>query len=180
MMKTIHNNIVKAAAVAAIVAGMAIAQGPGFGRMGAGSQTTTQDMTALRLERMTTLLTLDVGQQQQAKAIFDKASAASLALQPALLQAQTALRDAARTGKNIDTLSAAVGTLVGKMRAIQTAASAEFYNLLTPAQRTQMDKLQGSGVCMGLCNGTGGGGGMGMRGRGMGMMGGGSGICPRQ
>lgn len=53
---------------------------------------------------------------------------------------------------------------------------AQFYNILTPVQRDQLDKYQGSGLYMGLgiCPG---GAGMGM-GCGLGMMRGGFG--PRQ
>jgi Spy/CpxP family protein refolding chaperone len=188
MMKTINNSVMKVAAVAVIAVGTAMAQGPGFGRWSANSQTSPQNMAGLQLGRMTTLLSLDVGQQQQAKIFFDKASADSQALQPALLQAQTALHNAVRTGENIATLSAAAGKLMGQMQAIRVTALAGLYSILTPAQRDQLDKLQGAGVCMGLgnCPGggmgmMGGGAGMGMRGRGgVGMMGGGFGPGPRQ
>ncbi len=164
MTKTINKRVLSIAATAAIAVGVAMAQGPGFGRWGAGSQTGAQgeqNMAAMRLDRMSALLNLDEGQKVQAKTIFDNASAAHLALQPAMLQAQTALRDAARTGKDINTLAAAAGTLVGKMRAIQTTASAQFYNILTPAQRETLDKHEAAGgVCMGgNCQQ---GGGMGM------------------
>ncbi len=176
--KMIGNSMMRAAAVAVIAIGAAMAQGPGSGRWGAGSQAGTQSMADWRLEQISTILSLDISQKAQAKTIFDNALAATQALQPALLQAHTDLRNAARTGNDIDKLSTAVGTLVAKMQAIHTTAFAQFYNILTPAQRDQLDKYEGAGLCMGLGGGTG----MGMMGggRGMGMMGGGLGAGARQ
>ncbi len=160
-------NAWKLATAAVIAAGVAIAQGPGYGRWGANPQTGSQSTQDFRLERLTQLLSLDAGQQAQAKAIFDKESADSQALQPSLVQAQTNLHNAIRTGKGIDTLSAGLGTILGQMHAIHTTAMAQFYNILTPAQKDQFDKYQGAGLCMGLGDCPGAGLGMG---RGMGMM----------
>ena len=177
MKKTIGNSMMRVAAVAAIAVGTTMAQGPGFGRWGAATQAGTQSMTDWRLEQLSTLLSLDVSQKAQAKTIFDNALAATQALQPALLQAHTDLRNAARTGKDIERLSTAVGTLVAKMQASHTTAFAQLYNILTPAQRAQLDKYEGAGLCIGI----GGGAGMGMMGgrRGMGMMRGGFGAAAR-
>ena len=64
----------------------------------------------------------------------------------ALLQAHADLRNAARTGKDIDRLSTAVGALIAKMQAIHTTAFAQLYNILTPTQRDQLDKYEGGGL----------------------------------
>lgn len=159
MMKKIGMSV---AVIAVIAVGVAVAQGPGFGCWGANSQANTQNMMDWRLDQMSKALNLTDAQKQQAKVIFDNASAASQALQPALLQAQTDLRDAAKTGKDIDRLAAAFGTLAGKMRALHTTAFAQFYNILTAAQRDQLDKYPGAGFCVGQGNCP--------RGSGMGMM----------
>jgi Spy/CpxP family protein refolding chaperone len=157
--------LIRIAALGAIALGTAMAQGPGF-RWRANAQTGTQDMTAWRVDRLTALLNLTDVQKQQAKVIFDGAWTASQALQPAIVQAQTDLHAAVKTGKDIDKLSAALGTLIGKLRAIHANAMSQFYSILTTTQREQFDKLQGTGIGMGL--GPGGAGrGMGM-GRGMG------------
>ncbi len=154
---------VRFAAVALIAAGLAVAQGPGFGRWRAANMAGVQNMTDWQLDRLSQLLSLDAGQKQQAKTIFDGASAATQVLQPALAQAQTDLHNATRTGKDIDKLATALGTLLGRVHAIHATAMAQFYIILTPSQRDQFDKYQGAGMCAGVgCPG-----GMGM---GMGMM----------
>ncbi|MBZ5724395.1 MAG: Spy/CpxP family protein refolding chaperone [Acidobacteriia bacterium] len=178
MMTTmLDNRMMRVAAVAAIAVGMAMAQGPGFGHWCANPQAGAQRSANWWLERISTILSLDVSQKAQANTIFDTALAATQALQPALLQAHTDLRNAARTGKDIDKLTTTAGTLVAKMQAIHTTAFAQLYNILTPTQRDQFDKYEGAGLCMGL----GWGPGMGMMGggRGMGMMGRGFGAGVR-
>ncbi len=165
-------NAVKISVLAAIAGGILLAQGPGFGRGFAGGRGAAQAATDVRLERWSQLLGLDAGQQQQAKTIFESASEAEQALQPDLIQARANLQAAVKTDVNTDSLALALGALLGKMHALQANAMAQFYRILTPSQREQLDKYQGAGLCMGFGNCAGG------MGRGMGLMG--SGLGPRQ
>ncbi len=162
-------NAITISVLATIAGGVLLAQGPGFGRGFAGGQGAAQTTTDFRLERWSQLLSLDAGQQQQAKTIIENASAAEQAVQPELIQARANLQAAVKTGGDIDNLAASLGTLLGKMHAIQANAMAQFYRILTPSQREQWDKYQAAGLCVGL-GPCGGGTGRGM-GRGMGMMG---------
>jgi Spy/CpxP family protein refolding chaperone len=133
------------------------AQGPGFGRGGAGIgpgragiQVDPQQMVALRIDRLATLLSLTDSQKQQATTIFDTAYKATEAQRTLLTQAQQALMTAAKANQaasEIDKLAANVGSLVAGIRATGAKAFAVFWQILTLEQRTKLDQLCGSGMC---------------------------------
>lgn len=154
--------------IGALMAGLLPAQGPGFGLRGrapqAGqSQTDPQQWMEWRISRMAAVLNLTETQKTQAKSIFEQAFTASQTLRTELQKAQDALAAAIKANRTdqIGNLSASLGALSGKMRAIHATAYADFYNnVLTAAQREQVEKLGGGGMGMGF--GRRGGRGMGM------------------
>jgi Spy/CpxP family protein refolding chaperone len=158
------------AAAAALAAGIAIAQGPGYGRGGANAQTGAVNFSDFRVERLTALLGLDESQQQQAKTIFENAQTALEALEPVVLPAQTALQAAVRSGSGIDAAVNALSAVRAKIQFVNASAMSEFYKLLTPAQRDQFDRFHAAGAYLGQRSGAGRGIGRGMgMGPGMGM-----------
>lgn len=97
-----------------------------------------------RLDFLAGYLGLTDTQKTQAQAIFDAAKTASTTAQGQLTAANDALRAAIKTGaadSEFDRLGAAVGTIQGQLAAIQAKASAKFYALLTPDQKTKYDAM---------------------------------------
>ena len=139
------NTVVRFAAVAAVFAGLVLAQGPGFPGRGpgqAGQQAPRQNF----LDFLSTYLGLTDSQKQQATGIFDTARQAGQPLRDQLKQAHDALNTATKASKSdaeIDQLAAAVGNLIGQSTAIQAKASAKFNAILTADQRDKLDKLPG-------------------------------------
>jgi Spy/CpxP family protein refolding chaperone len=91
-------------------------------------------------------LNLTDSQKQQAKAIFQQQRQTAQPVRQQLQQNRQALADAVKAGKantDIQQLAAQQGTLLGQMVAIRTQAWSQFYNLLTPDQRTQLDQQSG-------------------------------------
>ena len=73
---------------------------------------------------------------------------ARTAAQPVRQQLQQGRQSLATAVKNNDTvqiqsLAAAQGALQGQALAIQSAAKAKFYAILTPDQKTKLDQMQG-------------------------------------
>jgi Spy/CpxP family protein refolding chaperone len=149
------------AAAAAFTAGIAAAQGPGYGRWGANAQTGAVNFSDVRVERLTALLNLDESQQQQAKTIFEGAGTAIEALEPAVLQAHTALQTAVKSGAGIEAAVNALSAVRAKIQLVNASAISQFNTLLTPAQRDQFDRFHAAGACLSPRSGTGRGMGMG-------------------
>ena len=149
--------------IGALSAGLAGAQGRGFGGMRAGAPLVPQQRIATHVARLAAMLNLTDAQQQQATTIFNTAYQSTQALQPSLLQAREVLVAAAKSSStDIDKLAANLGAIMGQAIAIHAKAFAQFYVILTPAQQSQLNDLQSTG--------------RGMLGMGMGLMG--AGGCP--
>ncbi len=95
------------------------------------------------LKRMTARLNLTPDQQNKAKSIFGKARTEERALGPKLREERTALRAAVKTDNEgrIDQILQQNSQLNTQAREIHTKAVAEFYQILTPAQKTQFDQM---------------------------------------
>jgi hypothetical protein len=131
--------------VAAILALTAItgiyAQGPGRPDRG-GTPPTAEQMIERRVQRLTTLLTLDSSQQQQAKTIFTDEATAAQALRTTAQTAHEALQTAVKSGAadaQIDQLAAQVGTIQGQSLAIHAKAQTKFRLILNAAQKEKLD-----------------------------------------
>ncbi|MDX2152783.1 MAG: Spy/CpxP family protein refolding chaperone [Bryobacteraceae bacterium] len=122
-----------------LTAGLIFAQGPRLGgRPGGGN-------VEERVDRLAQRLTLTDAQKTQATTIFTAAETAADELEPKLAAARTAINDAVKANaaaSQIDSLSAAYGTLVGQMTAIHSKAQASFYALLTTEQKAIFDGLR--------------------------------------
>ena len=93
-----------------------------------------------RLVRLARSLNLTDSQKQQAKAIFQQARQSGQSIRLQLQQNRQALRQAAENGGDIQPLATQQGVLLGQMVAIRTQAWGQFYSLLTPDQRAQVNQ----------------------------------------
>jgi len=119
------------------------AQGPG-GR--GGTPPTSEQMIERRIQMLTTLLTLDATQQQQAKTIFTNAATASQALREPSRAAHDALQEAVKGGASdaqLDQLAAQVGSLNGQAAAIHAKSQSKFRALLNSTQKEKLDSTEG-------------------------------------
>ena len=130
------------AAILALTATAAMyAQGPGRPDHG-GTPPTSEQMIERRVQRLTTLLTLDSSQQQQAKTIFTEEATAAEALRTTARTAHEALQTAVKSGAadaQIDQLAAQVGTVQGQALAVHAKAQTKFRLILTAAQKEKLD-----------------------------------------
>ena len=97
-----------------------------------------------RIDFLAGALSLTDAQKQQATAIFDAASQAAETLRGELSTAHNNLRTAVKSNSSdtqLDTLAAAVGTIEGRLVAVNAKAQAKFYALLTAEQKTKYDEL---------------------------------------
>ena len=83
-------------------------------------------------------------QQSQATSIFGNAQATESALHASLKTAHQALNDAVKSNNTvgIEQLSNTLGSLTGQLTLAQSKARAAFYQILTPEQRTALDRLE--------------------------------------
>jgi Spy/CpxP family protein refolding chaperone len=137
--------IVKFATVAALAAGMALAQAPATPAapaQGKGNHAWTARKGARR-QRMMQALNLTDAQKQQAKAIFQQAKQNSQSIRQQLKQNREALAAAVKADDvaRIHSLAAQEGTLKGQMLGIRSEAMAKFYGTLTPDQKAKADQL---------------------------------------
>lgn len=90
-------------------------------------------------------LNLTTDQQAQAKQIFQAARDNAQPLRTQMKDARKALNDAAKAGasnEQIDQLATTVGNLSAQLTALHTKAFAQFYSILTPAQKDQLNAAQ--------------------------------------
>jgi len=135
----------KLTVVAALATASALAQTPAATPQPGAPPTRHRLWARLRPGKVARALNLTDSQKQQAKTIFQQARQTAQPVRQQLQQNRQALVDAVKTGKttaDIQQLAAQQGTLMGQMVAIRTQAWAQFYNLLTPDQRTQADQLR--------------------------------------
>jgi Spy/CpxP family protein refolding chaperone len=103
----------------------------------------TQTMQQRMMHRMTARLNLTEDQQTKAKTIFAKAHDQQRALAPKLKEERTAIHAAIKTDNEaqIDQILQQNSQLNLQAREIHTKAVAQFYQILTPAQKTQFDHM---------------------------------------
>src|SRR5438105_3088416 len=134
------HSLLNIAGVAALAAGMAIAQTPpaqpaqpaqpsGGGRHGA------------MMNRFGADLNLTDAQKQQAREIFSQSRQASQAIREQIRQSRQALGEAVKSGApdaQIDKLASNLGPLMAQQRAIHAKAFAKFYGTLTQDQKDKV------------------------------------------
>lgn len=136
-------HLVKFATVAAMAAGMALAQAPTAPAQPNNSQARVGMRKAIR-QRMMQALNLTDAQKQQAKSIFQQARQSAQPLRAQLKQNRAALTAAVKADDvaQIHTLSAQRGTLEGQLLGIRSEAQAKFYSSLTPEQKAKADQMR--------------------------------------
>ena len=139
------SKIFSISAVAALAAGMAMAQTqpapaqpPQHRRMA-----NRQQWRHNRMQRMATYLNLTDTQKEQAKSIFQEARQTAQPVAQQLKQNRQAMFDAVKTDNEaqIDQLASTQANLMSQMVAIRTKAMAKVYTLLTPEQKAKADEL---------------------------------------
>ena len=146
---------------------IALAQGPGPMNMGR-MPPDPQRMVQMRVNMLTTLLSLTDAQKADATTMFSNAFTASQGIQSNLRSTRQSLSDAVKKndGAAIDTLAITTGTLSGQLTSIESKAEAAFYAILTTDQQTKYNAMPGGGPGgRGGPMGPGGPGPMGMPGR---------------
>ncbi len=141
-------HVLKLATVAALAAGMVLAQTPAPapqpGRGMAGMGMRGMGMRGMIHQRMMQNLNLTDAQKEQAKAIFQEARQNAQPIREQLQQNRQALAAAVKANdtSQIQSLSAQQGNLRGQLLTIQSEARAKFYNTLTPDQKTKADQMR--------------------------------------
>jgi Spy/CpxP family protein refolding chaperone len=131
------------AAVAALAAGVTLAQAPATG-----TRPTPQNAPSTHREfghgQMMQALNLTPAQKQQADAIFSDAKQKAEPIRQEMRQNREALHAAVKANNTsqIEQLASHQGELEGKALAIRSEAMAKFYSILTPEQRTQADQMR--------------------------------------
>jgi Spy/CpxP family protein refolding chaperone len=100
-----------------------------------------------QVKRLTTILSLDASQQQQATTIFTNAAKSASSVHQQLRSAHDSLKAAVKTNNpaGIDKAAATLGNLNAQAIAIRAKADAAFYQILTPDQQSKLDELQSEG-----------------------------------
>ncbi len=96
--------------------------------------------------RMAQRLNLSDAQRQQAKGIFQDMRAQAKPIRTQLQQGRLALVNAAVAGKSADELgqlAQAQAPQIAQLAALRAQALGKFYAILTPAQQTQFQTMQG-------------------------------------
>jgi Spy/CpxP family protein refolding chaperone len=136
-------NWMKLATVAALAAGIALAQAPVTNPP---TQPTHRQGAARGKARrhMFQALNLTDGQKQQAKSIFAEARKSTEPLRLQLQQNRQALTAATKANDRgqIESLSKSSGDLRGQLKAARTQTMAQFFQILTPEQRAKAEKMQ--------------------------------------
>jgi Spy/CpxP family protein refolding chaperone len=142
-------HVLRFATVAALAAGMAMAQAPATPDQpgtGAGTRQGPAARRGAMRQRLARQLNLTDAQKQQAKAIFEQAKQQAQPLAQQLKQNREALTAAVKANDTaqIHSLTAQQGTLRGQLMAIRSEAMAKFYTNLTPEQKAKADQLHQS------------------------------------
>ena len=122
---------------AAATTALAFGQGPRQRGQGGG------DPIQMRVQHLTSMLSLTDEQKAKATTIFTEAQSASQTPRTSLQTTMESLDDAVKTNNtaSIDQLSITAGTLSGQMMAIQRKADAAFYSILTAEQKEKYDSM---------------------------------------
>jgi Spy/CpxP family protein refolding chaperone len=94
------------------------------------------------LDRLAAKLNLTEAQKQQAQSIFAEARKSAQPVRAQIRQDKQALAAAVKSGSqaDIDRISNSMGPLLAQASAMHAKAFAQFYAILTPDQKTQMDQ----------------------------------------
>jgi protein CpxP len=128
------------AGVALLAAGMALAQdAPAQNTPHAGRHSA---QAGSMLDRMAARLNLTDAQKQQAQSIFSEARKSAQPVRTQIRQNRQALAAAVKSDSqaDIDRISTSMGPLLAQESAIHSKAFANFYALLTPDQKSQVDQ----------------------------------------
>lgn len=100
-----------------------------------------------QVKRLTTLLSLNAAQQQQATTIFTTASTSEVALRDQFRTAHDSLKDAIKANNTaaIDQIAGTLGSLSAQSIGIRAKAEAAFYQILTPDQQQKFSEFQSEG-----------------------------------
>lgn len=117
---------------------LAFAQRPG-GPRGSGNPPNPANFVARRVQFLTNLLGLTADQQQQATQIFTNEVTADTPLLSTLRTTRQSLRTAIQNNdqNGINQLSTTIGNLTAQITSNEALAQANFYQILTPDQRTK-------------------------------------------
>lgn len=136
-------NWMKLVTVAALAAGIALAQAP---VTNPATQPTHRQGAARGNARrhMFQALNLTDAQKQQARSIFAESRKSTEPLRQQLHQNRQALGAAAKANDNaqIASLSKSSGELRSQLKAARTQTMAQFFQILTPEQRAKAEKMQ--------------------------------------
>lgn len=136
-------NWMKLATVAALAAGIALAQAPVTNPE---TQPTHRQGAARGNPRrhMFQALNLTDAQKQQAKSIFAEARKSTEPIRLQLQQNRQAYRAAVKTNdqNQIASLAKSSGDLRSQLKAARTQTMAQFFQILTPEQRVKAEKMQ--------------------------------------
>jgi protein CpxP len=137
-----NHSFVRFATVAAMAAGLALAQTPAApAQPRAGKAWAKQGAMRGRMLRQ---LNLTESQKQQAKAIFQQARQTAEPLAKQLRANRQALAEAVKANDvaKIHSLSAQQGHLQGQLLGIRSEATAKFQATLTPEQKAKADEMR--------------------------------------
>jgi len=136
------HNLMKFVTIAAMTAGMALAQQAPANPSAPAKTPVHRPFVRMR-QHMMKALNLTDAQKQQAKAIFQETREKTQPIRTELRQNRQAIREAIKVDNKaeIQKLSKTDGELMGRLMTARNEAKAKFYTLLTPEQRATAQKL---------------------------------------
>jgi Spy/CpxP family protein refolding chaperone len=105
-----------------------------------------------RVAFLTTLLSLNSTQQQQATTIFTAAATSGLSIRSQIKTARQSLATAVKSNDSagINQQSSTIGGLVSQLTSTMATAKAAFYQILTPDQQNKLSQLESQRHGMGF------------------------------
>lgn len=109
-------------------------------------------MAQHRVQHLTTLLSLNASQQQQATTIFTNAATSMAGVHGSMKAAHQSLHTAIQNNDTaaIDQLSANIGNLTAQQVATEAKAHAALFQILTPDQQTKLSAFESERPGMGM------------------------------
>ena len=134
------NSFVRFLTGSALAVSLVLAQGRGNGPNSANG-------VEHRVNFLTTLLSLNSSQQQQATTIFTNAAASAGSLRASMKSAHDSLKEAIQKNdtNGIDQASNTIGNLTAQLTSAEAKANAAFYQILSPDQQTKFAQLESQG-----------------------------------
>jgi len=136
-------NLMKYATIAAMTAGMALAQQAPSNSPAPAAKAPMNRPFARARQHWMQALNLSDSQKAQAKAIFQETRQKAEPIRAEMRQNREALSAAVKADNKADIqkLAKIHGELMGRMTGLRAEARAKFYTLLTPEQRATVQKL---------------------------------------